>query len=64
MLLASSASDPLRSTKPLSRLPELPIVREIPSESISAAASTNTTSAMPMAVASVVTHRTVRLRVL
>src|SRR5262245_59860809 len=44
-----------------SALPELEMVRRMPVDSIWEAPSTNTTSAMPPAVASVVVRRTYRL---
>jgi hypothetical protein len=60
--LLSSLSLPLRRTIATSEWPEDPSVRVTPSLSISADASTNTTSAMPMEVAAVVVLRTERLR--
>ena len=64
MVLASSASAPLRSTSALSGLPDCAIVLRMPRASICDEASTNTTSAMPSAVAIVVVLRTIRLRML
>ena len=60
--LSSSALEPFRSTIATSAFPAEPSVRRTPSESISADESTNTTSAMPIAVAAVVARRTNRLR--
>ena len=64
MTLPSSASLPMRMTMALSGRPEEPIVFLMPALSMSADASTKTTSAMPAAVATVVALRTVRLRTL
>jgi hypothetical protein len=64
MPLDSSASEPLRRISTLSGRPLDSIARCAPSPSICAAANTNTTSAMPTAVAIVVTLRTRRLRTL
>src|SRR5512142_2403135 len=62
MLLATSASEPLRMTIAASSLPELARVLRMPAASISAAASTNTTRAMPNTASRLLVLRTVRLR--
>jgi hypothetical protein len=62
--LASSASLPFRRTIAVSARPDADIVFLMPADNIKDEASTNTTSAMPAAVAMVVALRTARLRTL
>jgi hypothetical protein len=62
MPLLISAPAPLRSSSTLSGWPVATSVARMPSPIISTVANTNTTSAMPPAVSSVVTRRTQRLR--
>ena len=62
MALWTSDSDPARSTTTLSKEPVATRVRRKPSESISTAAKTKTTNAMPAAVRNVVSRRARRLR--
>jgi hypothetical protein len=62
MALLISAPAPWRSTITLSGWPVATRVLRMPSLIISTVANTNTTSAMPPAVSSVVTRRTHRLR--
>ena len=60
--LCTSVSDPLRMTTAFESLPLDTIVAFNPASSISTALKTNTTSAMPPAVSTVVSRRTHRLR--
>ncbi len=62
--LPISESLPIRITMATSGLAVAPIVFLMPAPSMSEAATTNTTSAIPPAVAAVVALRTARLRTL
>ncbi len=62
MPLCTSVAAPLRIASTLSAEPVATSVCRSPASSISTAANTNTTSAMPPAVSTVVSRRTQRLR--